>query len=263
MYPERLRAVYQEGRVLLGRAGRFVRRNAGHIAAGVGSSILAACTSAPDSRVAGSPPSTPTSAATQEATSTPKAPPTETPLPIITATIPPTEQPRPLATATRVAEPTVPAKTVFENPVHRADLNKEDKRVGVVIIYPLSTEELLVAYIRRENCGGQETVSPWVFPSKELRKQGNGFTGGDRGRTFSAVEVRGSWRGALTDRICSNDKVEFATAYQGAGPEVLGSEWIKAHQDIYRAPVYSSSSAALDDLAKGCSCAIPRLPSMK
>lgn len=91
MNPEKFRAVGQEGIVLLGRAGRFVRRHAGYIVAGVGSSILAACASAPDSRASSGPPATtPTSAATQEATSTPEAPPTQPPA---TSTPEPTNTP--------------------------------------------------------------------------------------------------------------------------------------------------------------------------
>lgn len=201
----------------------------------------------------------PTSTSTQ-------VPPTE--LPTATATATTTELPKPVSTSTPESPrsiPTQPTEAALDIPVYTADPEGKKMRIILALLSKPDdpNQELLVAYIRRENCGGQETVSPWVFPAKELRKQGNGFTGGDRARTFSAVPVRDTWRGRLVDRICSNDTVEFEAKKQRGGPEALGSEWIRAHRDIYGAPVYSSASGALDDLAKGCSCAIPRLPLAK
>lgn len=194
------------------------------------------------------------------ATSTP-VPPTESPTATATATASPTELPT--APATSVPPRPIPTQvpeTVSEIPVYRAD--PEGKKMRIIIAEP-SPEELLVAYIRRENCGGEETVSPWVFPSKQLEKQGNGFTGGDPGRTFSAVKVRGTWRGAITDKFCDKDRTEFTATSQGTGPEVLGNEWIRAFRDIFGAPFYANPSGAVDALARGCSCAIPRLPGSK
>lgn len=171
--------------------------------------------------------------------------------------VPPTENPT--TTATSTSEPSKPiptqsAELASANTVYTADIDREIR----IIISELQNQELLVAYIRRENCGGQETISPWIFPAKELRKQGNSFTGGNRERTFSAVPVRDTWRGTITDKLCSNDKRDFIATDKGSGPEVLGSEWIRAYKDIYGAPFYTNVSGALDALAKGCGCTIPR-----
>lgn len=214
---------------------------------------------------ASAPNTTPTATAeptSSTSTSTP-LPPTEIPTAIATATSSPIELPTATSTTTTIPSRPIPIQTpetAFEIPVYRA--NPEGKKISIVIAEP-SPEELLVAYIRLENCGGRETASPWVFKAKELRKQGNGFTGGNQERTFSAVKVRDTWRGAITDKLCSKDRTEFTATSQGAGPEVLGSEWIRAHRDIYGAPVYGSPSSALADLEKWCLCAIPRLPGAK
>lgn len=203
-------------------------------------------------------PASPTSTSTS-------VPPTESPTATATVTSSPTELPTATATATSTPEPprpapTQPAEASSEIPFYTARL--DDRKMRIIIAEP-SLEELLVAYIRRENCGGQETASPWVFKAKELRKQGNGFTGGNQERRFSAVLVRDTWRGRIVDRLCSHDTTEFVATKQKGGAEALGNAWIGAHRDIFGAPVYSSPASALADLEKWCLCAIPRLPGVK
>ncbi len=165
MHPERLRAVYQEGIVLIRRTGRFFRRHTGYVAAGVSSLALACTPQVPTQKVI-----------YQEVTATPtpveqlvSAPPTSTPEPIEPTKTP---EPTPARELPRILRET-PVYGVYVGNLYAKI--ESGNVVGGILMSHLPNDSFLVAYTIKEPCpDGSRRAPTFIVPRAKIA--GAGFS---------------------------------------------------------------------------------------